>query len=105
LHDHENNNVCWSSLVMGAFTGAGLALLVMSRSGSDGRPHVSGAERTRTGARYVRDLAARAKEEGRQLARTSSERSRAGGEDTARAVGEASPSRRDYASAADYHGL
>ncbi len=65
MHDHEGS-VCLSSLVIGALAGAGLALLMAPRSGSETRHVASG--KVREGADRARNVAYRAKEKGRRLA-------------------------------------
>ncbi len=101
MHDHEGS-VCLSSLVIGALAGAGLALLVAPRSGSEARQIVSG--KVREGADRARDVASRAKEKGRQLAEAAAEKGR---ETVASVAGEdetAAPAS-DYWSAEGSRGL
>jgi gas vesicle protein len=102
LHEHEGS-VCVSSLVIGALAGAGLALLVAPRSGSETRQIVSG--KVRAGAERARDVASRAKEKGRQLAEAAAEKGRETVESAVQEAREAESSARDFPSAADYRGL
>ena len=102
MHDHEGS-VCLSSLVMGALAGAGLALLVAPRSGSETRQIVSG--KVREGADRARDVASRAKEKGRQLAEAAAERGREAVEEATGEQGEAAPPASGYPSSAAYRGL
>jgi gas vesicle protein len=100
VHEHETNT-CLSSLLIGAFAGAGLALLLAPRPGSETRQLVS--RKVREGADYARDLTFRAKERGRQLAEAAAEKSghTVGNIAAAPAAGPG----RDDSSALDYQGV
>ncbi len=102
MHDHEGG-VCLSSLVIGALAGAGLALLVAPRSGSETRHMVS--SKVREGADRARDVASRAKEKGRQLAETAAEKGRETVESAATERGEPAAPASDYWSAEGSRGL
>jgi gas vesicle protein len=74
MHDEHGANVCLSSLMIGAFAGAGLALLMAPRSGTETRQLVS--DKVREGADYARDLASRATDKGRHLVQSATEKGR-----------------------------
>jgi gas vesicle protein len=102
VHDHEGS-VCLSSLVIGALAGAGLALLVAPRRGSETRQILSG--RVRGSADHARHVASRAKEKGRRLAEAAAEKGREAAESVAGERNEPAPSPTDYATASGYRGL
>jgi gas vesicle protein len=88
VHEHESS-VCLSSLVIGALAGAGLALLVAPRAGAETRRLLS--EGVREGTDRARDLAARAKEQGRRWAEAAAEKGREAAEGVESEVSEAAP--------------